>query len=154
MSHEDYSIGRFISIIYRYRHSYLSKKLEPYGIGSGQYIFLLGLHSNPGISQDKLSHCLRIDKTTTAKAIKKLMTCGYVDRTIDEKDKRAYEVYLTEKGHSIIPKIIETIKEWEASLTRDISNDNIHIIKELLHEMAHNACHIEKKEVHYEEDTL
>lgn len=135
------SIGRWISILYRYGQSYLSRKLESYNIGSGQYIFLLILYRNDGISQEELSAHLKIDKATTAKALKKLVTEGYIKREIDSFDKRAYKVFLTPKALAIKPIVHEVMLSWENSLTCDLAEDEIILLRRLLEKMAQNACH-------------
>lgn len=97
------SFGRYISVIYRHLQILLNHHLKPYGIGSGQYIFLSAIHGNQGISQKDLTNLIKIDKTTTAKALKKLEENGFVYRVHDADDKRYYKLYLTEKGIDFIP---------------------------------------------------
>ncbi len=63
------SVGKWISVLYRYRKSYVNRKLEPYGIGGCQYLFLITLFKFDGASQEKISDYLKIDKTTTAKEV-------------------------------------------------------------------------------------
>ena len=46
----------------RYRQNYLSKRLDPFNIGSGQYFFLLVLSKNNGNSQEGLSDFLKMIK--------------------------------------------------------------------------------------------
>ncbi len=140
------SIGKNVSIIYRYGQNYLSKKLESLNIGSGQYIFLVNLYKKPGISQEELSDLLRIDKATTAKAIRKLIAEGYVERKIDESDKRAYNVFLTLKGLAVIPTIQTYIKDWESFLMENLTEEEINLAKILLNKMACNAYQITKLE--------
>lgn len=79
------------------------EKIEPYGIGSGQFPFLMRLYREDGINQESLSDYLKIDKGTTARAIQKLVDEGYVFRQRDEKDRRSYRVFLTEKGKKLEP---------------------------------------------------
>jgi DNA-binding MarR family transcriptional regulator len=140
------SVGKWISVLYRYRKSYVSKKMEPYGIGGCQYLFLLTLFHCDGASQEKISDALKIDKTTTAKAIKKLETGGYVTRKIDSGDKRAYKVYLTQKALDIIPYIQETMKEWEKIVVAGISEEEYFMVEKHLNKMAENACSISKSD--------
>ncbi|WP_243466358.1 MFS transporter [Methanosarcina mazei] len=52
---------------------------------------------------ESLSDYLKIDKGTTARAIQKLVDEGYVFRQRDEKDRRSYRVFLTEKGKKLEP---------------------------------------------------
>lgn len=142
MSSNESSIGRWISILYRYRQNYIGKKLEPYHIGSGQFFFLIVLSKKNGISQEELSDHLKIDKATTAKAIQKLEDEGYVDRIIDAKDKRAYQVYLTDKALKVIPIINEAVKDWERMITTGLSENESVIIEQILSKMAQNAWQI------------
>jgi DNA-binding MarR family transcriptional regulator len=134
------SIGRQISILYRYGQCYISKKLETYNIGSGQYIFLSTLYQNGGISQEELSVYLKIDKATTAKAVKKLIEAGYIRRDIDSSDKRAYKVFLTTKAMAVIPVVQEAVKKWENMVSSGLTEEEKRLIEELLHKMAQNAC--------------
>lgn len=140
MSGNSSSIGRWISILYRYRQNYLGKKLDPYNIGCGQHIFLMVLSKNNGVSQEELSEHLKIDKATTAKAIKKLEDEGYVVRDIDAMDKRAYQVFLTHKALDVIPVIEEAVKDWEKLITAGLSESERTLVEELLGKMAQNAC--------------
>ncbi len=134
------SIGRWISILYWCRQNYFGKRLEPYNIGSGQQIFLMVLSKKDGISQEELSDFLKIDKATTAKAIKKLEAAGYVSRDVDTMDRRAYRVCLTDKALAIVPVIEAVVKEWEQLITAGISESESEMIEDLLDKMAHNAC--------------
>lgn len=140
------SIGKWVSILYRYRQNYLGKRLDPYNIGSGQHFFLMILSQNNGISQEELSDLLKIDKATTAKAVKKLEDEGYLTREVDSTDKRAYQVFLTDKALKVIPIIHETVRDWEKIITEGFSESNKILIEELLGKMAQNACQMKHKE--------
>lgn len=130
------TIGRWISVLHRFRQNYLGKVLEPYHIGSGQYFFLMVLAKNDGISQEELSDYIRIDKATTAKAIKKLEDEGYVMRTVDSMDKRAYRVYLTPKGVELLPIIESAVQAWECQATFDLTEPEKALAEVLLRKMA------------------
>jgi len=70
--------GKYIAAVYRHQQILINHHLKSYGIGSGQYVFLVKIHENPGISQKELSKLVKIDKATTAKALKKLEQKGYI----------------------------------------------------------------------------
>jgi DNA-binding MarR family transcriptional regulator len=139
MANVENSIGKWISVLYRYRKSFASKALEPYGLAGCQYLFLVTLNKNNGTSQEKISEYLKIDKTTTAKAIKKLEDNGFVFRDIDDVDKRAYKVYLTDKAREIMPFIHETMSKWENLVLSDISEDEYEMLEIILKKMAEKA---------------
>jgi len=133
------SIARWISILYRYGQSYISREFESYNIGSGQYIFLLTLYKKDGISQENISEHLKIDKATTAKALKRLEEEGYITRHTDLLDKRAYKVYVSRKALAIKPAFIKTIKKWNTILSAGFSVEEKAAVVKQLKKMAQNA---------------
>ena len=104
------SFGRYISVIYRHLQILLNNRLNSYGVGSGQYIFISAIYKNRGISQKDLTKLIKIDRATTAKALLKLEQNGYVDRIKDKDDKRYHKLYLTKKGIDFIP-ILDEIQD-------------------------------------------
>ncbi len=98
-------LGKYISTIYRHAMMYANKYLKPFNISGGQLSFLLALFEHNGITQEELSKYLNIDKSTTAKAIKSLEQNGYITRKTSEQDKRAYNVYTTNKAALIKQEI-------------------------------------------------
>ena len=139
MDNNEYSIGRWISVLYRYGQCYISKNLEPYGIGSGQYIFLIALYRQQGINQGQLSEYLRVDKATTAKAIKHLEKEGYIIRDIDEKDKRAYKLFLTQKAMDIRSELYQVLRKWEDIFSAGLAADEKRTFLKTIEHMAENA---------------
>jgi DNA-binding MarR family transcriptional regulator len=142
----DHSISRWIAALYRSRKGYVNKRLEPYGIGSGQFIYLMSLYWKDGASQEQISDHLKIDKTTTAKALKKLECGGFVIRETDEADKRTYKVRLTQKARDLMPVILDIVNQWENTVTSGITDDEVRVLEGLLNRMDANACQIAKKD--------
>ncbi|MDP2216958.1 MAG: MarR family transcriptional regulator [Methanolobus sp.] len=99
------SIGRDAFLFSREIHTFIARELEPYGIGSGQFPFLMRLLHNDGISQEVLIRDLNCDRATGTRAINKLEENGYVLRETDPQDKRAYRVCLTDKSRQLGPVI-------------------------------------------------
>lgn len=139
MNKGEYTVGSWISILYRYGQNYVGRKLEKYNIGKGQHIILLTLYRNGGINQEMLSDHLRLDKGSIAKSIKKLEDEGYVERSTDAEDKRAYKVYLTQKGIGMIPKVREAIRGWEELIAEELSKEEKDLLEKLLNKMALKA---------------
>jgi DNA-binding MarR family transcriptional regulator len=135
-------VGKAISYLYRYEQIYIGKKIEPYGIGSGQFPFLMRLYREDGINQESLSNYLKIDKGTTTRAIQKLVNEGYVFRQRDEKDKRSYRVFLTEKGKKLEPDLKKIVSEWEDILFFGFNDSKRKEIKNSLEIMFENVSQI------------
>jgi DNA-binding MarR family transcriptional regulator len=133
------SIGKLISCLYRNSQVYLGKELEQYHIGSGQFSFLMALYHEEGITQECLAYYLKVDKATSARAVKKLVRAGLVKRKKDLQDKRKLKVFLTKKGKRMEPEIKEISSEWTAILFSGFTKDEKKEIASLLEKMAENA---------------
>ena len=103
-------ILREIGAISRLVAAMREKEISRYGLKRGQHAFLTRIVENPGISQKKLSELLRVDKGTTAKAVKKIVEAGYAYRERSPEDHKVYEVYATERGRELYPKLVEEIR--------------------------------------------
>lgn len=128
-------IGKYIGELHRASSIYFSKKFNKFGIGSGQYIFLLNLYRNSGITQEELTDIVKLDKATTARAIKKLEEEGYVSRVKKENDKRAYRLELTEKAENIKEEVYSIMDQWEnkvrSCLTKEETEELINLLSKL-----------------------
>lgn len=142
ISEQEGTVGRWISVLYRHAQAYMAKHLKPYKIGSGQFAFLYVLDRNNGINQDSLAEILDIDKATTARAIAKLESEGYVKRVINQEDKRALRIYITAKTQETMPYIRKAMLEWNELITSGLDEDEKSMALKLLHKMAINASKI------------
>lgn len=141
------SIPRWVSLIYRYGQMYIGDHLKQFEIGRGQHIFLNALFKEDGLTQEELSDYLKIDKGTTAKALKKLEEQGYVTRTVSEKDKRCNEVHLTDKARDVKEDVRRVMTDWRERLTFGLSEEEKQMALVILEKMGHNAAHFVEKEV-------
>lgn len=133
------SLGRWVSLLYRYGQIYVTKQLAPYNIGKGQFLFLLALYHKDGLSQEELAQYLDIDKGTTARAIEKLEQAEYVIRKTTDKDRRLNQVYLTQKAIEFQPQLYSILHEWTDVLCEGFSEEEIEKSFDLLQRMAGNA---------------
>ncbi|BFT74821.1 MarR family winged helix-turn-helix transcriptional regulator [Paenibacillus sp. P36] len=134
------SIPRWISLLYRYGQMYIGEHLKAYDIGKGQHIFLNALYKEDGLTQEELADYLKIDKGTTAKALKKLEEQGYITRTVSEKDKRCNEVHLTEKALLIKEDVRKVLTDWRERLTDGLSQEEKQLALTILEKMGNNAA--------------
>ncbi|WP_281889761.1 MarR family winged helix-turn-helix transcriptional regulator [Paenibacillus sp. YYML68] len=139
MAEKKYTIPRWISLLYRYGQMYMGDRLEKYGIGRGQFMFLNALYWRDGLSQEELSEHLCIDKGTTARALKKLEEQGYIYREVRAEDRRYYSVYLTPRAMEIKDEVRAVIVSWRSVLTDGLSEEELEIALELLDRMGANA---------------
>lgn len=70
-------------------------------LGKNQYLYLVRVYENPGIIQEKLSQLLKVDRTTTAKAVKKLIEQGYLEKVQTQDNKKEFKLFCTQKGKNV-----------------------------------------------------
>lgn len=106
----DRKILREIVTISRCVTTIRNEEFKEFSLTRGQHAFLIRIMENPGISQEDLSYMLRTDKTTTAKALKKLEEKIYIRKEKSESDKRSWGIYPTDKLVEIYPFLVEKIE--------------------------------------------
>lgn len=139
------SHGKYISAIYRHQQILIATQLQPYRIGSGQYIFLMAIAHREGITQKELAEELLIDKTTTAKAVAKLEAEGYIRRENDPEDRRFHLLYLTEAGGAVVPKVQEALDHVRTQSMVGIGSDEYALMLSLLKRVLRNVSEQARK---------
>lgn len=138
------SLGRMFSILHKNEVLYISQKLKDYNINFAQYTILNALYNEENINQEKLGKILSINKGNIAKSLKGLMSEGYIKRLDDKKDKRAYRIYVTDKGNSVKDIIINLKKEWNSLLVFGMNKSDIDTFYTLINKAKENS-EIDKK---------
>jgi DNA-binding MarR family transcriptional regulator len=131
--------GVLISIIHRHGSMYINRKLNKYGISSGQHAYLLYVNDFDGCNQEDIVRIFKIDKANVARAVKKLVDEGYIEKKVNSKDNRSNTLNITDKGLKIITKIEKTLSEWKNILTNGLTDDQMNITFQTLEKMAENA---------------
>ena len=135
-----HSPGAMIAFLHRCNLGYMAKHLESYGIGGGQFGFLMALYHQDGMHQEELAKMFLVNRATAARAVQKLEAEGYVQRVQDPSDKRALRVYLTEDGRKLKDVVIQLSIRRRADLFKGFSGEEQAAFLRLLAKMTDNAC--------------
>jgi len=138
MKQLDSMILRDVGTLSRSIHSICDIKFKEIKLQKGQFIYLTRICENPGINLIDLTILLKIDKTSTTKAIQKLETEGYIERKKDISDKRVIRLYPTEKGLRSYDDIINEENKNIAICLKNFSEEEKNIITELIMKMSKN----------------
>ena len=98
---------RDVGALARSVHSVSDIRFRDLCLQKGQFIFLTRICENPGINLIDLSNMLKVDKTTTTKAIQKLNEEGYVQKKREAGDQRMWRLFPLTKALEAYPLIIE-----------------------------------------------
>ena len=133
-------IIRDIIEIARCSVQYRGDQLAPMGLKSCHASYLMEISANPGISQDKLAARICINKSNVARQVAILEEDGFLIRTPSTQDKRIMQLYPTEKTLEILPQISPILRQWEACLTADVSDEERAILEKVLERMKDKAA--------------
>ncbi|MDD4255360.1 MAG: MarR family transcriptional regulator [Methanofollis sp.] len=139
---ETVPLGALVSIIHRTHHIVIDERMKRFGLSSGQLFTLLHLAHEQGITQDTLVRRFRVDKGTVARAVRRLEDAGYINRTIDPDDRRAVQIFLTDRGEEIVPEIIRIDREWEEEVFAGLTDEERRQAEALLRKIAHNSLRL------------
>ncbi len=132
-------LGKWISILYRYSMIYANEFLKEFGMSGGQLPFFMNIIEHPGITQEELSGLIKIDKSTTARAIKNLLKNGFVTKEIDKNDRRSYKLYPTKKALEVKEIVLKNAEKWDKILLSGFSKGEENFIRKALETMVNNA---------------
>lgn len=131
---------------------YLAKALAPYGINTSQYLFILVLCKEPGITQDKLPERIGINKSNVTRTLAQLEKAGFIQRRENPQDKRTTTVHPTSRAYEVYPHIMRIVQEWDASVTEIFAENEKLTLQALLERMAASAKAITKTETITDEE--
>ena len=132
------NIGRCLSILDRLMKMYYDYNLADFEIGWGQQFYVEYLYDHPGASAQEMVECIRVDKGTLTKVMKKLAEIGYVEVVRSEKDKRVKFLYLTEKGVPAAKRIKEIHSNFYNILCSNIQPSDIQCTEQTMEQMMEN----------------
>ena len=90
---------------------------KPLGITYTQYIVLMVLWAQDGVSVRELGERLYLDSGTLTPLLKKMETAGLVRRERAKEDERVTRIYLTEAGRALHEKCLEIPVHLSSSLS-------------------------------------
>lgn len=119
-------------MVYREEWSCIKKRLNKLNITYMMANVCGVVWFSPGISQDGVAQALIIDKSSVAKIISKAQKEKLIRRKVNEKDKRSYHLYLTDKGNKVMQEIIQVVDEWEKEAYKNITEEEMNAFKSVL----------------------
>lgn len=131
-------ILREVGMLSRSIQSISDVKFKELSLQRGQFVFLTRVCENPGSNQIDLSNLLKVDKTTTTKAIQKLIDEGYVTKERDHTDKRMWRIFPNSKAQRIYPIIIDEENRNIKECFRNFTEKEKELVYKLVRKMGAN----------------
>ncbi|MCG1010749.1 MarR family transcriptional regulator [Salinicoccus sp. ID82-1] len=134
-------ILRNIGIISRALDSISNIEFKELDLAKGQFVYLVRICENPGMIQEKLAEILKIDRTTTARAIKNLEKNGLIIKKTDPNNQKNKLLFPTAEGQAIYPFIIRENEHSNAVALQGLTEEEIDVLVGLLERVKDNISH-------------
>ena len=125
-------ILKWLSVADRFAKLYLDGQLAPLGLNSSQYMYLLAICRQPGISQDSLMERVYVHPSNIVRTVAALESRGFLTRKPCEEDRRTWRLYPTEEACAVLGRIEEARDRTLAVLTEELSQEEQQTLGELL----------------------
>ena len=97
--------------------------------------YLAAICDCPGITQDQLARRIFINKSNVARQLVILEEDGFVERRPSPGDKRAIQVFPTQKAKDALPQIVAMFRRWEGFVAQDLTEEERRCLTNMLAKM-------------------
>ncbi len=97
------------------------RAFAPLGLTNGQFSLMMALNASQAPTLGRLADLLAMDRTTLTAALKSLERRGLVETRLDEKDRRAHRLLLTDAGGDLLAAALPIWRREHAALDAELS---------------------------------
>lgn len=127
------------SIIHRYSIMHHLKAMKNSPVSGHHMGYIVFINKHPGASQEDIVDFFKLNKGTVAKGIKKLLEEGYIIRQQNENDRRAYRLYLTEKGNEFFAESEKSLNDLNDIFTKGMTLEEKQTLMRLIIKVTNNV---------------
>lgn len=134
----DENIGTMLAQVSRLMRRSFDERARGIGVTRPQWAVISLLHLNAGINQGGLAELLEVEPITLGRMVDRLQDAGFVERRPDPADRRAWRLFLTEKGEGLLDKLRPFAQETYAVALEGIAPDEVEEFMTLLRRIRTN----------------
>lgn len=124
---------------------YLNQYLKETDVSLGQYYMLLYMYNNDDFNQSDIAKVCLMDRSGVSRAFKDFERHGLIKREVDENNKRAYKITLTQKGIDTAEFLEQKEREWQEKVCEDLDM-SIEDFDDLLKKLALKSLYFNREE--------
>ncbi|SMD13361.1 DNA-binding transcriptional regulator, MarR family [Desulfocicer vacuolatum DSM 3385] len=134
----DHSIGFILNRTATAVKKEFTKRLKPYDITPEQWSILNRLGEQDGVTQKKLSDRTYKDQPNTTRILDKLEKKGLIRRADNPEDRRAFIIFITDKGKDARKKITPITAQLNADASQGLNENDLNNLLTLLNKVYTN----------------
>jgi DNA-binding MarR family transcriptional regulator len=131
---------------FRMGMTYANQQLKDIDISAGLVYFIIELSQVEWSNMSALSAAVGVDNAYATRAVERLSALGYVNKTQDEQDRRAYRISLTASGQQIAKRVAKTMLQWAGIITAGVSPKDLVTVNRVFDRFYQNALDSMEKE--------
>ncbi len=122
---------KYDHMINKYHHRYLEERFKDITVNRSEAPYLRVIYKYGEIKMNDLIAKFFFHKSHTTRAIKNLVSDGYVDKLKDTEDLRGYVLTITDKGREVAEKIVKILDGWDQLMSSFLEEDEKEFIEKI-----------------------
>lgn len=131
-----------LSDLARLARTWADNRAREYAMTRAQWMILVRLERQPGMSQSELAALIEVEPITVARLVDRLQARGMVERRPDASDRRIWRLHLTPAAQPMLKEIASVRAELNAIMCAGIPQKHLDIVIDSLLIMKANMADI------------
>jgi MarR family transcriptional regulator, transcriptional regulator for hemolysin len=137
------SFGFLVTDVARLMRRDFNRKVQDLGLTQAQWQILVRISHMEGARQSQIADVLEMQPISVARMIDRMAAAGWVERRPDPQDRRAVNLYLTDKVEPILEQMWARAAETRALAVAGLSEDDQQALLRILRSMRANMTNEE-----------
>lgn len=116
------------------------RRARAHGLTRAQWIILLRLDRQPGLSQKELAEILEVEPISVARLIDRLERHGMVERRDDPADRRVWRLHLLPAARPVLAEMVAERADMRRVVSEGLPAEALRVVSEALVRMKANVA--------------
>ena len=115
---------------------------DKFAISMPEWRIMMILAEYPDVSADEVCKRTKIEKSVVSRAAARLLKRHFINRDIDENDRRRSILRLSETGLSVYDEVMPIARDYEAKLLANLTAEEIETFNAMIDKLLEKAARI------------
>ena len=115
---------------------------DKFAISMPEWRIMMILAEYPDVSADEVCRRTKIEKSVVSRAAARLLKRHFINRDIDENDRRRSILRLSETGLSVYDEVMPIARDYEAKLLADLTAEEMETFNAMIDKLLEKAARI------------
>ncbi|WP_340023137.1 MarR family transcriptional regulator [Paenibacillus sp. FSL K6-1096] len=122
-----------------------ARALKPYDITPEQWSTLMIICDRSGMNQKEVADTAAKDQPTTARIVELLLRKGFIRKSPNPGDRRAFQLYATEEGRALIESTVALERQATNAAVAGLSAQQLEELRSMLEHIYHNTGNLHQE---------